>query len=123
MIDNLYPISKLLPKNWCLSSISCRNDDLCIQFPCQDFFSDRSDHWRTVTRLSLQVGGERLFCSQQDDRFVPFQRQLLQHRWIWLVSFQPSSSVQCFVGHNTVRPGSERQPDLPANYPGRTDVS
>src|SRR5260370_23825501 len=123
MIDDVYPISKLLPKNWCLSSISCRNDDLCIQFPSQDFFSDRSDHWRTVTRLSLQIGGERFFSSQHDNRFVLFQRQLPQHCCIRPVSLQPSSSVQCFVWNNTIRPGSEGQPDLPANYPGRTDVS
>src|SRR5260370_2732139 len=122
MVDNAYPIPKLLPKNWCLTPISRRNDDLCIQFPSQDFFSDRSDHGRTITRFSLQVGRERLFSSQHDNRFVAFQRQLLQHCWIWLVSFQPSSSVQFFVGHNTVRPGSERQPDLPPNYPGITAV-
>src|SRR6267378_1965325 len=123
MIDNSYPISKLLPKNWCLTSISCRNDDLCIQFPSQDFFSDRSDHWRTVTRFSLQVGGERFFSSRHDNRFVPFQRQLLQHCWIRLVSFQPSSSVQCFVWHNTIGPCSEGEPDISANYPRRTNIS
>src|SRR6266852_5031953 len=123
MVDNTYPISKLLPKNGCLTSISCRNDDLCVQFPSQDFFSDRSDYWRTVTRFAFQVGGERFLSSQHDNRFIPFQRQPLQHCRIRLVSFQPSSSVQCFVCSNTIRPGSEGQPDLPGNYPGRTDVT
>src|SRR5712692_8047791 len=74
MVDNAYPIPKLLPKNWCLTPISCRNDDLSIQCPSQDFFNDRSDHGRTITRLSFQVGSERLFCSQYDNRLVPCQR-------------------------------------------------
>src|SRR5258708_2223924 len=109
MVDNGYPFPKLLPKNWCLTPISCRNDDLRIQSPSQDFLSDWSDYWRTITRFSLQVGGERFFSSQDDNWFVLFQRQLLQHCWIRLVSFQPSSSVQCFVWNNTIRLGSERQ--------------
>src|SRR5260370_34058022 len=92
MVDNAYPIPKLLPKNWCLTSISCRNDDLCIQFPSQDFLNDRSDHWRTVTRFSLQVRAERLFCSQHVIRFVPLPRQLPRHRGIRPVSCQPDTS-------------------------------